>query len=45
MWVVFGCDVKDSWDADKHKKFEVESLKSEVEKTPAKIVVITGESH
>ena len=36
------CDVKDSWDADKHKKFEVESLKSEVEKTPAKIVVITG---
>lgn len=36
------CDVKESWDADKHKKFEVESLKFEVEKTPAKIVVITG---
>lgn len=36
------CDVKESWDADKHKKFEVERLRFEVEKTPAKIVVITG---
>ena len=36
------CDVKDSWEADKHPKFEVRGLRFEVEKTPAKIVVITG---
>ena len=36
------CDVKDSWDAEKHPRFEVRSLRFEVEKTPAKIVVITG---
>jgi 7-carboxy-7-deazaguanine synthase len=36
------CDVKESWEADKHPKYEVESLKSEVIKTPAEIVVITG---
>ena len=36
------CDVKDSWDADKHPKFKVESLKLKVLETPAKLVVITG---
>jgi organic radical activating enzyme len=36
------CDVKDSWDAGKHPKYEVGSLKSVVRKTPAEIVVITG---
>jgi len=36
------CDVKDSWDADKHPKYEVEILRSEVRKTPAEMVVITG---
>lgn len=36
------CDVKESWDADKHPKFDVQSLISEVKKTPAEIVVITG---
>jgi len=36
------CDVKDSWDVNKHPRLEVRSLRSEVEKTPAKIVVITG---
>src|ERR1051326_2791346 len=36
------CDVKDSWDAEKHPKYEVRSLISEVKKTPAEIVVITG---
>jgi 7-carboxy-7-deazaguanine synthase len=36
------CDVKDSWDAEKHPKFEIGTLISEVGKTPAKIVVITG---
>lgn len=36
------CDVKDSWDAEKHPKYEVRSLMTEVRKTPAEIVVITG---
>jgi 7-carboxy-7-deazaguanine synthase len=36
------CDVKDSWEMEKHPKFDVRSLKFEVKKTPAEIVVITG---
>jgi 7-carboxy-7-deazaguanine synthase len=36
------CDVKESWDADKHPIHEVESLVSEVRKTAAEMVVITG---
>ena len=36
------CDVKESWDADKHPKFDVQSLRLEVKKTPAEIIVITG---
>ena len=36
------CDVKDSWDAEKHPKLKIESLISKVKKTPADIVVITG---
>jgi 7-carboxy-7-deazaguanine synthase len=36
------CDVKDSWDASKYPLFDVRSLKFEVKKTPADIVVITG---
>ncbi len=36
------CDVKESWDAERHPKFDVRSLRLEVEKTPAEIVVITG---
>jgi len=36
------CDVKDSWDAEKHPKLKVESLKLIVKETPAEIVVITG---
>ena len=36
------CDVKDSWDAAKHPKLKVESLRLTVKETPAKIVVITG---
>ena len=36
------CDVKDSWEMEKHPKYEIGSLMSEVRKTPAKIVVITG---
>lgn len=36
------CDVKESWDSEKHPMHEVGSLKSAVLKTPAAIVVITG---
>ena len=36
------CDVKDSWDMDRHPKYEIESLLAEVRKTPTEIVVITG---
>lgn len=36
------CDVKESWDADKHPKFEIQNLVEEVKKTPTEIVVITG---
>ena len=36
------CDVKESWDAEKHPKLNIESLKLKVKETPAEIVVITG---
>lgn len=36
------CDVKDSWDADKHPKQSIEFLINEVKKTAATMVVITG---
>lgn len=36
------CDVKESWDADKHPLFSVERLVETVKSTPARIVVITG---
>jgi organic radical activating enzyme len=36
------CDVKDSWDAGKHPKYEVRNLVSEVRKTLAEIVIVTG---
>lgn len=36
------CDVKDSWDAEKHPKFEIADLVSIVKKTETQIVVITG---
>ena len=36
------CDVKESWDASKHPLQTVDFLVSEVQKTPAKLVVITG---
>jgi 7-carboxy-7-deazaguanine synthase len=36
------CDVKDSWDAEKHPKMTVEQIMENIEKSPAKIVVITG---
>jgi organic radical activating enzyme len=36
------CDVKDSWDAGKHPLLKIEDLIMNVERTSAKIVVITG---
>lgn len=36
------CDVKDSWDADKHPRMTIESLKLLVKNTAAQLVVITG---
>ncbi len=36
------CDVKESWDAEKHPKYEVQSLIDAIKKTPTEIVVITG---
>lgn len=36
------CDVKDSWDADKHPLINIDVLLKEVKDTPAKMVVITG---
>lgn len=36
------CDVKNSWDATKHPLIKIEDLITEVKKTPAEIVVITG---
>lgn len=38
----FWCDVKDSWDADKHPKLTIDTLVQEVKQTPSEIVVITG---
>jgi 7-carboxy-7-deazaguanine synthase len=36
------CDVKDSWDADKHPRYSIEQLVAEVKSTPTQLVVITG---
>ncbi|MGN6294759.1 MAG: 7-carboxy-7-deazaguanine synthase QueE [Chitinophagaceae bacterium] len=36
------CDVKDSWDAERHPLQSIDTLKQEVLKTPAEMVVITG---
>lgn len=36
------CDVKDSWQADKHPLMTIEQIVSDVMKYPAEIVVITG---
>lgn len=36
------CDVKESWDADKHPKIAVEALVAEAASHPARIAVITG---
>jgi len=36
------CDVKDSWQKDKHPLMSVNEIITEIQKTPSKMVVITG---
>lgn len=36
------CDVKDSWDADKHPLVSIDELFAAIRQTPVKLVVITG---
>jgi 7-carboxy-7-deazaguanine synthase len=36
------CDVKDSWDAEKHPKMTIEELLSEAQKHPTKTIILTG---
>ncbi|MCX6298997.1 MAG: 7-carboxy-7-deazaguanine synthase QueE [Bacteroidetes bacterium] len=36
------CDVKDSWDADKHPKLSIETIVEEALKYPGRLAVITG---
>jgi 7-carboxy-7-deazaguanine synthase len=36
------CDVKESWEADKHPHYSIDELVHTVNATPAQIVVITG---
>ncbi len=36
------CDVKDSWDADKHPKYTVEDIVAAASAHPGRLVVITG---
>ena len=38
----FWCDVKESWDADKHPKIEVNTIISQASSYPARLAVITG---
>lgn len=38
----FWCDVKESWDRELHPDIAVESIVSEIRKTPADLAVITG---
>lgn len=36
------CDVKESWDAERHPLFNIEDLIINIKNTPSKIVVVTG---
>lgn len=38
----FWCDVKDSWDADKHPRFSVDEIVNEAKQQPGRLAVITG---
>lgn len=36
------CDVKDSWDAEKHPRIEIANIVGEASKHPGKLAVVTG---
>ena len=36
------CDVKDSWDADKHPRLEIRNIVTEAQKHPGRLAVVTG---
>ena len=36
------CDVKDSWDSDKHPKKSIAFLLAEAKKHPSRILILTG---
>jgi len=36
------CDVKESWDTEKHPKWKIEDLVLNIKRTPAELVVVTG---
>ena len=36
------CDVKDSWDADAHKKYSVEEIIATTNQFPSDLVIVTG---
>lgn len=36
------CDVKDSWDADKHPKYDVEKIAGDAAAFPGRLAVVTG---
>jgi 7-carboxy-7-deazaguanine synthase len=38
----FWCDVKESWDVDKHPKIEIEEIVQQAAKEPGRLAVITG---
>jgi organic radical activating enzyme len=38
----FWCDVKESWDADKHPKVSIDEIVQEAGKLPGRLAVITG---
>jgi 7-carboxy-7-deazaguanine synthase len=38
----FWCDVKESWDADAHPKFEINQIVETAAKYPGRLAVITG---
>src|SRR5436305_12759401 len=38
----FWCDVKESWDADKHPKISIEEIVQQASKEPGRLAVVTG---
>lgn len=38
----FWCDVKDSWNADNHPRYEINDIVKEAAKSPARLAVVTG---